>query len=320
MENKLKDQKLKRFIIQATIIFLQLVLLGINAVGQGCGDAGACSIGSIEEFESHDHDQVPMQPTLSVTLEQTAGLGEKFTFISQTSVIAEYRFLQKTSVMVKVPFIFATGNLGNSSGVGDVLVSVIHQLYRKGESQFGILVAGKIRSNNADFSFGGNPLPMAYQTSLGTYDIIFGAQYLWKTWDFYVAYQHPFGRNQNEYLHPEGETDESRLYFESAQLKRGDDLALRVSKIFTLKKNQSLVPGVMPIYRLQKSEIVRFDENVVLDDSDGLTFNLFLTYTKKLKNNALINLTGAFPVIDRDYRADGLTRNFVLTFRITQFW
>jgi hypothetical protein len=274
----------------------------------------------MDEPGVHDHEADNKSPQVWLSVEQSFGLGEKFTFISQTSVIAEYRFLRNSTIIVRIPFIFASGNLGNSSGVGDVLVSLVQQLYKNDESQFGMLLGGKIRSNNADLSFAGNPLPMAYQTSLGTYDIIVGAQYLWRTWDFYLAYQHPFGRNQNGYLHPPGETDESKLYFESANLKRGDDLAFRVQKTFKLKKNQNLQPGMMPIYRIQKSEISRSDQNVVLDNSSGLTFNLYLTYMKKLKGNTMLYLTGAFPVIDRDYRADGLTRNFVLTLRITQFW
>ena len=141
-----------------------------------------------------------------------------------------------------------------------------------------------------------------------------------KTWDFYVAYQHPFGRNENKYLHPPGETDEKKLYYESAYLKRGDDIALRVQKTFYLKNRQSLQPGIMPIYRIQKSTIIKNDREVTLDGSDGLTLNLYLTYVKKLKNNALIYLTAAAPVIDRNYRADGLTRNFVVSLRFTQMW
>jgi hypothetical protein len=310
---------MNKYTILIGIIAVVMITALINTLhAQGCSDAGACSIGSMDDYEEGSVIHEPARVKLSA--EQSIGLGEKFTFISQTSVMVEYRFLKSTSLLLRAPFIFTSGNLGNSSGVGDLTLSLIQQVYKKDESQFGLLVAGKIRSNNADLSFAGNPLPMAYQTSLGTYDIIFGAQYLYKTWDFYVAYQHPFGRNQNGYLNPPGETDESKLYFESAQLKRGDDLALRVQKTFLIKKQQSLQPGIMSIYRLQKSEIVRFDRNVVLENSSGLTLNLYLTWAKRLKGDAMIYLTGAFPVIDRDYRADGLTRNFVLTFRITQFW
>ena len=284
--------------------------------GHGCSDAGACSIGSMNE----PGEREVKPPKFILSYEQSFGLGEKFTFISQTSIALDLRVGKSTSIVIRTPFIFTSGNLGNSAGIGDVLVSVIQQVYKNDQSQFGILLAGKIKSNNSNFSFAGNPLPMAYQTSLGTYDIIVGGQYLWRTWDFYMAYQHPFGRNENEYLNNPLETDESKIYFESRHLKRGDDLAFRVQKTFHLRKQQSLQPGVMPIYRIQKSVITKNDKDVTLDGSDGLTLNLYLTYVKKLKGNTFMYLTGAFPIIDRDYRADGLTRNFVLTLRFTQIW
>lgn len=293
--------------------------LTVNSLfGQGCSDAGACSIGSMDEpyLENAETEL----PKIMLSYDQSFGLGEKFVFISQTSLTLEHRVLKNTSYLVRVPFIFTSGNLGNTSGIGDVLISVVQQVYQKNNSQLGFLAGVKLKSNNSNISFAGNPLPMAYQTSLGTYDIIVGGQYLWKSWDFYLAYQHPFGRNENEYLNSPLETNENKIYFESAQLKRGDDLAFRVQKTFGLKKQQNLLAGVMTIYRIQKSEIVKADQNVILDGSNGLTLNLYVTYVKKLKGNGILYLTGAFPLIDRDYRADGLTRNFVLSIRFTQLW
>lgn len=305
---------------RATYIYLLILAIGIfffNSLnGQGCGDAGACSIGSMDEL-NEEHAE---QPKIRLSYEQTFGFGEKFVFISQTSLILEHRIFKQTSYVLRTPFIFTSGNLGNSSGIGDITLSVIQQIYQKENNQFGILAGVKLRTNNSNISFAGNPLPMAYQTSLGTYDLIFGGQYLWKTWDFYLAYQHPFGRNENEYLNNPLETDKSKIYFESAHLKRGDDVAFRLQKLFSLKKQQNLQTGFLAIYRLQKSEIIKNDVNTILDGSDGLTLNLFLTYAKKLKGNGMMYLTGAAPIIDRDYRADGLTRNFVLSVRFTQIW
>ncbi len=308
--------KLKKYKILVLIIMLISPFITQSIQGQGCSDAGACSIGSMDE--EYDTEVVPTKIRLSY--EQSFGLGEKFVFISQTSLTLEHRVLKNTSYVVRVPFIFTSGNLGNTSGIGDVLLSVIQQVYKNENSQLGFLVGLKLKTNNAKMSFAGSPLPMAYQTSLGTYDIIVGGQYLWRTWDFYLAYQHPFSRNENEYLNNPLETDESKIYFESSYLQRGDDLAFRVQKTFHLRKQQSLQPGLMPIYRVQKSVITKDDKDVTLDGSDGLTLNLYLTYVKKMKGNTLMYLTGAFPIIDRDYRADGLTRNFVLTLRFTQLW
>ena len=304
-----------KFIVYFLFLMAFTVFVTKQSFSQGCSDAGACSIGSMDEISEEIKP-----PKFRLSYDQNVGLGEKFTFISTTSVIFEHRFLKSTSFVVRIPFIFTSGNLGNSTGIGDVLVSFIQQVFHGQNSQLGILVGGKLRTNNSDFTFVGNPLPMAYQTSLGTYDIIGGIEYIYKTWNFYFAYQHPFGRNENQYLHPEGETDEKKLYYESAQLKRGDDIAFRVQKTFYLENGQILIPGILPIYRIQKSEIIRNDKPEILEGSDGLTLNLFLTYSKKLKKNTIISLTGAFPVIDKDYRADGLTRNFVLSIRLTNFW
>lgn len=300
---------------QFTLLLGLIILINWHILSQGCSDAGACSIGSMDEVSE---EYKP--PKFKLTYDQNFGLGEKFTLISATSLIVEHRFTKTTSFNARVPFIFTTGNLGNTTGVGDILVSLIQQLYHGQNSQLGILVGGRLRTNNADFSFEGNPLPMAYQTSLGTYDIIGGIQFMYKTWDIYFAYQHSFGRNDNQYLHPENETDDTKLYYESAFLKRGDDIALRIQKTFFLKKEQRLQPGILPIYRIQKSEILKDDLPVILDGSNGLTFNLFLTYSKQLNDRTIFSLTGAFPIIDKDYRADGLTRNFVLSFGVTNFW
>lgn len=306
----------KKIIRFLAFIFLLATIVSGSTFAQGCSDAGACSIGSMDDSEVEEIELY----RLKISFDQSVAAGEKFTFISQTAVSLDVRLFKNTSLVIRTPFIFTSGNLGNSTGVGDVLISLIQQLYQDNESQFGMLVAGKLRSNNSDFSFYDSPLPMAYQTSLGTYDIIAGLQYLWKAWDFYFAYQHPFGRNDNQYLNNPSETDENKIYFESAQLKRGDDLAFRVQKTFELKNNQNLMPGVMPIYRIQKSEIIKNDQNVILEGSNGLTLNLYLTYMKQLKGNTILYLTGAFPVVDRSYRADGLTRNFVISMKFTQLW
>lgn len=313
---KTKQEILKKSFNYSTFLLWITLLFSTNLSGQGCSDAGACSIGSL----SGEIDFEGEIPKIKLSYEQGFALGEKFVFISQTALTLEHRVLKTTSYVVRLPFVFTSGNLGNSSGVGDILISVIQQVYKNNTSQLGFLTGVKLKTNNANLTFAGIALPMAYQTGLGTYDIIVGGQYLWKSWDFYLAYQHPFERNENGYLNYPLETDERKNYFESAKLKRGDDLAFRVQKSFPLKKKQSLLPGIMSIYRIQKSEIVKADQNVVLDGSKGLTLNVYLTYVKKLKGNGIIFITGAFPIVDRDYRADGLTRNFVLSFKLTQLW
>ncbi len=74
---------------------------------------------------------------------------------------------------------------------------------------------------------------------------------------------------------------------------------------------------MLTIYRIQKSEIIKNYENIILDASNGLTVNPGIIYSKQLKNNRELSFLFAFPIIDRAYRADGLTRNIVFGLRIT---
>ena len=283
---------------------------GFQGYSQGCSDAGACSIaGHLPDVDSSK------KVRYFGFVEQSFGLGEKFVLISQSSVGIGIQLPSKTEVFFQIPFIMAFGNLGSTSGIGDGIVSVRQQVFRKNNSDLSFIGGGRLRSNNSDFSLNGKPLPMAYQTGLGTYDIIAAVLLNSKSWSFYVAYQHPFGRNKNGYLREEGQTNDKLNYYESAELKRGDDLVLRVQKSLDLKNRKSLLFTFMPVFRLQADQIIKNNENVVLDGSKGLTLNVNITYSKETKKGNIFELLAGFPVIDRDYRADGLTRNFVFLIR-----
>jgi hypothetical protein len=275
---------------------------------QGCSDAGACSIQTFD-FELNPETS---KGKILLNFNQTVALGEKFIFISQTILSMQYNLSSSTYFELRTPFIFTYGNLGYTSGVGDLILSASQDFFKNKNFQLTAIIAGRLKTNHANFNFDNLPLPMAYQTSLGTNDIILGMQYSRTTWNLYVAYQHPFGRNSNEYLVPDDETNPNKQYFESAYLKRGDDLYLRAQYYLNLNKNNDLKFTMLNIYRIQKSEIIVDDEPVILDGSNGITINLGVTYTKQIKHNRELSLILAFPLIDREYRADGLTRNIVI--------
>lgn len=284
-----------------------------SVFGQGCSDAGACSINSLNVSE----DSTNTETKVRFSIVQSFGLGEKFTLISQTTAGIQYQIFKSTLLELRVPFIFIYGNLGQTSGVGDLIFSVNQRLFRKNKTQLSLLLTGRLKSNNADFTFSGEPLPMAYQTSLGTYDAIFGLLYAIPKWDFYLAYQHAFGRNKNGYLVMDTTLPDEKKYFESAQLKRGDDMYLRLRRQLNLKNENNIILTLMSLYRLQEDEIIKNDQSVLLEGSRGLTLNLGFAWSKKIKSGQTMDLMLSFPVIDRDYRADGLTRNAVVGIRIS---
>lgn len=294
-----------------SLIITLLFFLKVS-FGQGCSDAGACSVESL----NFDNSESNSQKHLSLNIEQSFALGEKFVFISQTTAGIQYKLTKLNMLELRVPFIYTNGNLGNSSGVGDLLLSINQRILNKNKQVLSAIIAGRIKANDANKNFNNNPLPMAYQTSLGTYDIILGAYYRYVLWDFYLAYQHSFGRNKNSYFNPVNEKNDNKLYYESNQLKRGDDLYFRARRFLNLKNENRIIINSLLIYRIQQDEIIKNGTNVKLAGSEGLTVNMAVTYSTKLKNNRKLEYTLAFPVVDKEYRSDGLTRNVVIGVRI----
>lgn len=299
-------------IVNRLILLISLLFFINTSFAQGCSDAGACAVESLNfdntENNSHNH--------LTLNLEQSFGLGEKFVFISQTTAGIQYKLSKLSMLELRVPFIYTNGNLGNSLGVGDLLLSLNQRIISNDKQILSAIIGSRIKTNDANKLFNNNPLPMAYQTSLGTYDIILGTYFRQAKWDFYFAYQHSFGRNKNSYLNPINETDDSKLYYESNKLKRGDDLYFRARRFFNLKNDNKIIVNSLFIYRVQQDEIFKNGKDIKLEGSEGVTVNLAIAYSKKLKNNRKLQYTLAFPVIDKDYRSDGLTRNVVIGIRL----
>ncbi len=300
----------KHRFLAAASIWIWLAATAFPAYSQGCSDAGACSIAG--HFENRNK-------TTAWSLESSLGLGEKFVLIQQTLI--QYRFLLKNdwNLTFRIPFTVVAGNLGTTAGIGDGILSAGKTVQLHSHDRLSFLVAARLKSNDAGKSINGVPLPMAYQTSLGTYDLIGGVQFLRKNWEIYAAYQHPFGRNANRYTNDPEITDKRYIYYESAYLKRGDDLVFRYRLRLPLQKNENghISLAAVTIYRLFGDSILKNGEEVFLTGSGGVTLNLNASYVTRAANGSQTEWLIAFPVIDRKYRADGLTRNFVVTFRFS---
>ncbi len=107
-----------------TILFIGLGL-GFQVFSQGCSDAGACSIaGHLSELDSNKKVQY------FGFVEQSFGLGEKFVFISQSSLGIGIQLPSRTEIYFQIPYIMVFGNLGSTSGIGDGIVSVLQQVFR----------------------------------------------------------------------------------------------------------------------------------------------------------------------------------------------
>ncbi|MBW8049167.1 MAG: hypothetical protein FVQ77_02275 [Cytophagales bacterium] len=305
------------------INFLIALVYNIHSFGQGCSDAGFCSLGSMRSSQISD--------TLhsSIAASQSFGLGEEEAIILTTQLEMKLMPWNNGLISVKVPYAFVLGNLGTTNGLGDLTFSYTHKIIQDDNRVVMLNVGGKIPTNQADKKNQRDlPLPMAYQTSLGTSDLIIGASFYYEDWHFAVGYQHAFNRNENGFLHSVWAEDKdssiAEEYFESNKFKRGDDIMLRIEKRFE-KPKITYFAGLLPVYRIQKDEIIvnggllykdeiiKNDTTIALKGSSSLTVNVNVGLLYKVSKQTDFNISLGFPTIFREVRADGLTRFLNLT-------
>ncbi len=294
--------------MRLTLLLVTIFGLSILSIGQGCADAGLCTVSGLDS--GFEKDEIPITARYSTIF----GLGEQSVF----HITAQFEVVIPTfkyqTVQIKMPYNMTFGNLGNISGLGDMSISLNQNVFSGEDSRLNIITGFKIPSNDANKSTDGFPLPMAYQTSLGTYDVILGISYLYKKWHFGFGYQHSFGHNLNEFQHSYNNPANFNNYNESYHLQRADDIMLRLERQFTVN-NFRLILGALPIYHLGNDKIV---DGQIVQNSSGLTLNLNAKAEKEFKKDWIIDLMLAAPIIYREVRPDGLTRSFIIVVSVAK--
>ena len=182
---------------------------------------------------------------------------------------AVYNVLEKTSVQMSIPYNIQSGPLGDVNGIGDLLVSATQNFISENNSSLDASIGAKFATgeDNKD------NLPMAYQSGLGSNDILFTLNYSYSNIGFGVGYQLAGGRNNNV-----------------IKLERGDDLLIRASYNFLLDKF-SIIPQLLFIKRLVKSSILdtssmtSTESFIDVDNSDQTQLNLLTSFQYEINKN-----------------------------------
>ena len=254
-------------------------------------------------------------PKYVLMYSESYGLGDESTAIVTSQIEANITLLKKKLfAQVKLPYVFTSGNLGSTNGIGDLTLSLSYVAVNKKKTNLSFVGGVKIPTNNADLSSNKKPLPMVYQTSLGTTDALFGFNYRYNKWDFTFGYQHSFNANKNGYLHTLVADDKTyNSYFESKNIKRADDVVFRANRSFVIKK-ATISSGLLFIYHLANDIYTdSLGNRGTLKGSQGLTLNLNFSALLPLSKKTDLVLIFAAPVKTRDARPDGLTREFVVS-------
>jgi len=306
-------------------ILLMALLLPARSHAQGCSDAGVCTAGPIGEVGPILHDSLPASPVPRHFARMTAsyGIGERRTSILQS--IAEVGFRGDLfGVQFRVPYMAVWGDLGNNSGVGDPVVTLSVPFRLGVKNRFEAIAGAKFPANRANASVAGRPLPMPYQTSLGTTDLLAGIQFRRGRITAAVAYQHVARQlNRNEFTHGRWMDDMAAAgYFNSLGLERADDAVLRLQ--YAIPKGRVIFqPGLLAIHHMARDKRLDALPNGVpvnlpvtqlteVPGSEGLTLNITLDARYRIDEAWSLDLSYGSPLIVREERPDGLTRFMVL--------
>ena len=302
-----------KYVIKYFLIFLFTGGLINKAYTQGCSDAGFCTAGNIKPSGK---DQ--MRNSLGFSIGY--GMGERRTNIYTPQFEPQIKVTDKSMIQLKIPLVYIKGDITRKSGLGDVILTYNYLFDSAWKSPITLTIGTRIATGTASLKKDNLPLPMPYQISLGTTDLILGVKIeLKKGFSVSVGYQQPlFNRNQNGFdsaafksLMKEEQLNSEDNFFISSNLKRKGDILLRIDRTHILKHG-ALTVGLLPIYHLGNDKVSMGNEEVEIENSKGLTLNINMGFYHRWDNNLEFSTLFATPVIVRKSRPDGLTRAMVV--------
>jgi hypothetical protein len=305
--------------IRSLLILCYFFVLTFQSHGQGCSDAGFCTMGAMRPNQA-----APGSKALRLnSVEFLSYVGyTKFKDVITSQVIDMNASIgNRISGQLKLPYNAVFGPLANTHGFSDVSYSLTYQLKSTNSYSINITGGGKIPTGFADLTNDeGRPLPMYYQTTLGTYDAVFGASFLTKKWLFATGYQTAFNANGNDFLWGKWATsnqkDIANEYPLGNKVKRGSDIMFRIERNFRSTKWNAYL-GILTIYRITPDRVV--DKNGVRIEAAGTTGAAITGLGGvgyRFSTQTAIKWMGGHRIVNREQNPDGLSREWVTTLSI----
>ncbi|MEK6781138.1 MAG: hypothetical protein AABY93_05505 [Bacteroidota bacterium] len=292
-------------------------------VGQGCSDAGFCTMGAMKPDQPFSK-KVALK-LRAIDLNFYRGTTTLTPVIYVATADLSFSLNSKNSMQIKLPYQAITGQLANTDGLGDISLCYTRNIYTSDRFDLNLSFGSKLPSNKSDKSSDeGFPLPMYYQTSLGTYDLISGLSLINRKWLLATGIQVPLNQNNNRFLWGAWkDSDEDLAYIEkyarANELKRGIDVMLRIERNFRFSR-LNFTMGLLPIYRITNDEISLKNpltdefERVKPDGARGLALSGIFTTGYSFNAQSGVKLLLGRKFIQRSENPDGLSRHFVSSF------
>jgi hypothetical protein len=301
-------------------IFFSSFFLILNVTlsySQGCSDAGFCTMGAMKPDQPYNKKIQLKLRSMEVSFYRGTTTLTPIVYVATADL--NFSLGPKYTFQLKVPFQFVEGKLAKTSSLGDISLCVTRNIYASDRFDVNLSVGGKIPTNSSDKSTRGLPLPMYYQTSLGTYDFIAGVSLINRKWLFATGIQIPLNQNNNQFIWSAWDGDVEKAYVDqytqSKNLNRGIDVMLRAERNFRLSRFNFSV-GLLPIYRITSDEITnskgnRTSKDVKGNEGNGLALSVIGTGGYNFNVRSGIKLLVGHKIVQREFSPDGLTREFV---------
>jgi hypothetical protein len=292
-------------------LFILIVAHPKSGFAQGCSDAGFCTIGNLNQQHG-----TTINRGQKLTLLLPLGVGDENVLIFTPGLQYDHQLSNHWAVQGKLTANYATGNLGAATGLGDIFLSGTYLFDEKKKWKTSITLGTKLPLNLGNLKTDGISLPMQYQSSLGTIDLITGFSIANEHWQFSGGWQQPLsGINRNNFLPEYWNKSEAEKYPPSNDFKRKGDILLRVAYTIHVKQKFTLTTGLLGIYHISEDTYVNANISnnpIIIRGSQGLTLNATLAGFWKVSDHIMIGFSAGAPLLFRDVRPDGLTRSIVV--------
>jgi hypothetical protein len=305
----IKKQNIMKILNIKNTVLLFLLFFGIsNSQAQGCSDAGFCSMGN-----GFKNQEEYIKNNLEVGL--VYGVGEENTTIFSQYATYTRDLSDSFAMSLKLTSAFANGDLGSNGGLGDVFLSGNYKFMKVNEKTWSVLLGLKAPLTlGNDKAKNGDSLPMAYQSSLGTFDMIAGVNLALGNWDFNTAVQIPLSQNKNSYFLPTLAPGTTSDFVSTNLFERKSDALFRATyKFKTSNEKFTFKPNALFIYHLGEDKFINnFGQKETIKGSDGITINANIIVSYKLGSKSYLETSIASPLVVRKVKPDGLTRALTL--------
>ncbi|MCB2197926.1 hypothetical protein KQI63_00880 [bacterium] len=295
-----------------TLAMVLVLLSGTmnQAMGQGCSDGGLCTIAELEPTRDLHQEAATVRLNAGVSY----GAGHDGLQVYTPSVGLSLRLVNKVGINLKLTAAKVDGDLGKTNGLGDAFLTAA---WHPGGLQAGLslFIGLKQPLGSSNASVSSNPLPMEYQATLGTTDLLAGMSWSIDRYELSIGWQNSLSdHNDNEFISGPLPKPSAKDFPTTYHFDRSGDLLIRLSaNLPFLEDRLAITPSLLPIYHYANDRYqVPNGEFKNLDGSKGWTVNLNVYGNFALSDKTSVGASFGAPMVARSSRPDGLTRQFVL--------